>query len=576
VLLVLVLSCALLNTFFLPHQHHLAFGFNDYARAALWIFLSTACVLIEWALVIRYFRHAGRDKYLYAAIVVSPIALLYFWDPQLSHPPLLVPVGIVLVTQLCMFWCLSANPVFLAVCTRWRAGLCACLLVYTIAFLGIAIWQYHHVSNFNPKDFAIYNQTFWNTLHGRVFQNTAYGSNFACHNSPFFFLLVPLYALVPHPVSLFAIRTVLLALSAVPFALIIRRIISQEQAMLPIILAYLAYPYLISQNLIAPHEVTFAPFFVLFTYYWYQVKRFWWFIACLVITVSIKEHVSLIAIMFGIHAFVTKRSGRWVMTPVILGIVWGICSVWVIDHFQRVYHPHVYSAWAIEDIKRRFVLGDGNAVHAVVAGLSGSNIGKWYVVREGAVLLACVGGFLPLLSLDILLGMPELLIALLSSGPAMLSVPWHYMILFSCFLLISAVQGIRKLSEWPKIRARFPSRGTLQTVLAIGILSSTLMHLQTWVGLVRVEKTGAYVRAVQQALAAVPKEAFITVPRAVAPLVSSRERYTIVGEAWGGYGEYLLLDEDDESSALSKGRGMNTYRTVFDASGITLLKRTPG
>ncbi|MCM8789826.1 MAG: DUF2079 domain-containing protein [Candidatus Omnitrophica bacterium] len=226
---------------------------------------------------------------------------------------------------------------------------------YLIFFLITALRQYNLFSNFNPKDFAIYNQTFWNTIHGRIFQNTTYGSNFSCHNSPFFFLLVPFYYLFPHPLTLQYIKTILLLSSLIPFYLIIRQIITSECAILALMLTFLLFPFLISQNFVAPHEITYAPFFALFTYYFYQRRKFCLYILFLLITLFIKEHLALVAIMFGIHALWNRRNLRWIIFPIAVGIIWGLFSLWVINYFQKIYNSHIDAAWFIVDLKRRFL-----------------------------------------------------------------------------------------------------------------------------------------------------------------------------------------------------------------------------
>lgn len=152
--------------------------------------------------------------------------------------------------------------------------------LYAVFWIIVGISRLETFSFFNPKDFATYNQTFWNTLHGRWFQNTTYGSNFACHNAPFYFLLLPFYALFPTAATLIVLRDILLALSVIPFYAIVREIFPNPNekpsaiSHLLLIFIYLFNPYIAGINLMPPHEPTFAPFFIFSTYYFFRTRQF--------------------------------------------------------------------------------------------------------------------------------------------------------------------------------------------------------------------------------------------------------------------------------------------------------------
>ena len=93
--------------------------------------------------------------------------------------------------------------------------------------------------------------------------------------------------------------------------------------------------------------------------------------------------------------------------------------------------------------------------------------------------------------------------------------------------------------------------------------------MYTWISLSGIRKPKEYVTIVKKALAYVPHDAFITVPRAVAPAVSSRKNYNILDEAGGAYGDYILMD-------LPKGEiRIDGYQELFNNKGIILFKRKP-
>lgn len=572
---ILFLGLVIVDVFF-PQKNFLLFGRKDYIEAAFFIFLSITVVIAEWAVIIRCFKTAEKNRFFYTAIVLFPIMFLFFGNSHLpQRQPVIIQVGIILLTQFCFLLVLSENEKFFSFLSRPEKALFLLCGLYVMIFAVLAIRQYNYFSNFNPKDLAIYNQTFWNTIHGRIFQNSAYGSNFACHNSPFFFLLVPFYYFFPHPVTLLFLKTILLALSVVPLYFIIRGIINEKEVILPLVCAYLFYPHLISQNFTPAHEIAYAPFFLLSAFYFYQRKCFWFFAAFLLVSLFIKEHIALISVMFGVYALLEKRSKRWSITPMALGLFWGIFSLWIIGHFQGVYHSDIDAAWFIVDLKRRFLENEGNFAVSFVTAFFSSNIWQWYTLKYVFLFFSCLGIFLPFLSLEILIGAPELLLALLSNRSVMLSVPWHYTIAFSCFIFISAITGVKRISEWMSLKRFLISPASIRILLSITLFSLTLMQSYVWIDLSRIKMTKDEAAVIKKALAYVPEGAFITVPRAVAVFISSRKKYTLLEESRGDYGDYVLIDQRSAVTQFPQSEKIESYEQLFNNSGIILFKRKP-
>ena len=90
-------------------------------------------------------------------------------------------------------------------------------LVATILFGALALlrhWTFHSTAS----DLAVFDQVMWNTVHGRFMESTISlarcepHSFFGDHFSPALLLLVPPYALFPHPETLIVAQTISLAL----------------------------------------------------------------------------------------------------------------------------------------------------------------------------------------------------------------------------------------------------------------------------------------------------------------------------------------------------------------------------
>lgn len=289
----------------------------------------------------------------------------------------------------------------------------------------------------------------------------------------------------------------------------------------------------------------------------------------LVLSVSIKEHLSLIALMFGLYSLFSKKSLKWILTPISLGIIWGIFSLAIISHFQKVYQSHPDAAWFLPFLKTRFLSQEGNALSSIISGLSHSNMSSWYNLKFLFLLFLPLGIIVPLLSPVSLLGLPELIINLISDRPAMLSPLRHYNIIVCCFLLIGTIEGVKRISDFKWIKNLKIETNLLRILLSVFIFSSALIHSYLWLGLTEYPGDTAYIKNVKSAISLIPEDAFITVPGNIAVHISNRERYSLIGEE--KYGDYILIDKN--TSYLLQRKGIiDNYTQIFNRAGVAVLK----
>jgi uncharacterized membrane protein len=330
-------------------------------------------------------------------------------------------------------------------------------------------------------------------------------------------------------------------------------------AAIPLTFAFLFYPYIVSQNLTPPHEMGYAPFFILFAYYFFRQNKFLAFMLFLIISVCVKEHLSLVALMFGVFSLFNKKGLKWILAPSLLGIFWAIFSLLIILRCQKVYQSPVYSSWFWLYLKSTFSDHHGNALTSLVALVSSSNIGSWYRLKSIFLLFTPLGVIPPLLSPIGLLGLPEFLIAILSDRPALLDPLRHYCVVASCFLSIAAIDGIKRISRF-------------KLLISVFILAATLMHSYLWIPCTQYTKNKNYIETVNEALSIIPKNAFVTAPANIAVQISNREKYSLVGE--GGYGDYIILDKNN-LSLISDTSTSSNYNQIFNKEGIVVLKKSP-
>ncbi len=114
-------------------------------------------------------------------------------------------------------------------------------------------------------DLGIYEQALWTTAHGRVFyeapdfESSGTGSFLQVHSAFVLYALVPLYALLPSPLTLFAVQAALVASAAYPLFLFARDATGASRYALATGLLYLAWAPLVSATLYDFHVEAFLP-----------------------------------------------------------------------------------------------------------------------------------------------------------------------------------------------------------------------------------------------------------------------------------------------------------------------------
>lgn len=506
-------------------------------------------------------------------IILLPIVLLSLWPAQETSLPILIPIIIVITTQIIFYKILfsAESPSVSFKPHQEKIRLLIIVVLYFSIFSYFAVQKFNSLVFFNPKDFGLFNQTFWNTIHGRFFLNSTYGSHFACHNSLFYLFLLPFYYLFSYLITLSILKTLLLALSAIPFYLIAKSILKQT-GVLPMVITFLLFPFIAGQNFTPAHEEGFAPFFILFAFYFFRTNKFMPFLFFLLVVVSIKESLALTAVMFGCYAFLKKKGVAWIVYPIIIGIIWIVLSLAIINHYQNLYHPHSDSAWFFVYLKNIFLTQNKNGpLTAITRLLYNSNMLHWQPLKSMFLLILPLGILPPLLSSVSLLGSGELILNLLSCNGRIFSPVWHYNIALACFLLIGTMEGLRKISIFAYNKGFLKTgQQKIQLLLSVSVLSCTLIHSYTWIGLGKYKKDTKYINEVKQALSFVPANASISAPANIVPIISGREKYSILG--FDSDEDYVLIDKSSRERP-AKINIASDYNEIFHGEPIILYKR---
>jgi len=220
------------------------------------------------------------------------------------------------------------------------------IIFYVIVFSLICLFKYSQFG-YNGLDLAIYNQVFFNSVHGHLFGFTIHPQSYlGDHFELFILALLPFYYLWQSPIALLILQTIALAVCAWPIFLIAKKFLTRGWALLVAGL-WLLNPFTQNINLFEFHLLPFALIFLFFALYFYLENKFRPFIVFILLSLLVREDVSLVAAMFGILALAEKRSFKWILWPIVLGAGWFYLAIKIISYFTPagVYKFQYYYNW---------------------------------------------------------------------------------------------------------------------------------------------------------------------------------------------------------------------------------------
>ena len=218
----------------------------------------------------------------------------------------------------------------------WNKILYASVFLYAglLATLSCYLYKHYFIGLGDTGDLL---QGIWSGSQGKFFlvSSMEYPTHFAYHNYAILFALAPFYKILPTPLSLYCLRSLLLALCGIVLYRFSRKDIPEAFSFL------LAFCLLTAPLFIGMHveEVIMEPFtmvFIILAFYYFEKENFLKFILFFLLALTPKEDMSLNLAFFGIYSLIRKRSKRWICAPLVLSLAWFLLSeLVIIPHFSQ-------------------------------------------------------------------------------------------------------------------------------------------------------------------------------------------------------------------------------------------------
>jgi uncharacterized membrane protein len=352
---------------------------------------------------------------------------------------------------------------------------------------------------------------------------------------------------------------------------------------------YLLYPPLHGSNLYDFHYPPLAPFFLWFTFYFVLARRTVLTIIFAIVTLSVREDVSIGLVVFGLFLMVTNRRARAGLLLAAVGAAYFVAMKLVIMPLQRGGHEAFIHQYA------GLVPDGSHGFSGVMKSVIGNPVFTLGVLLDRDKLVYLLEILLPLAffplrrPIGLLCCVPGFLFTLLSTGYRPLyQISFQYTAHWTAYLFIALIANLAWLDReaarrgpagaaWKRAWIVAISLGVLVTSYQLGAI---LQHNATrgGFGVYHFGTTSEDVerrRTLRELIAMVPKTAKIVSSETIVPQVSNRAfSYTLrMGIADADYLLFNIPPGGDERTKVLEVLPNGTFGVVAERGQFVLAKR---
>lgn len=438
--------------------------------------------------------------------------------------PHLLPLGLAVICLVADKFVASTTSADAWISLHHRAAtvLTGFVVLYGVASTALAIVKLHDFG-YVGQDVGYFMQCLYTGLHGELFASNQYhdllytrtvSSDFAGHNQPILFLLLPIYWIYPHAETLFIFRNLCLAVSAYP-AYQLARYRLQPFPALAVTIAFLLAPSVLFQCIYDYAPLSLAALPLLFALLFYERCQFVPYVASLLLCLFIREDLTLVVLGLGFVALVTRRERKWFALPAVIGLCWSWFTwCFLLPHFQHG------SVSAVESCFSYLGSSPGSMLRTMLFHP------QLFITHKAIVytkqLLTPFGVALPFFSPVSLAALPFYLINVLGDPGCNSAIVFrHYSLIPSILLLPGVILSLRWITVARQKFECFRVGTAALAVLLASLGTTTLSIGPTELGWWR---SSPWHREARQVAAQLPSSAAVAVPRYMLPFTADRER----------------------------------------------------
>ncbi len=399
-------------------------------------------------------------------------------------------------------------------------------------------------------------------------------SHFAVHLSPIFYVLLPFYYLFPSPLTLQIGQAVILMLGVIPVYLLARQYRYSGKTTALLCLLYTFYPALTTGCFYDIHENCFLPFFLLWTFYFFESRKFPLMYLSGLCVLMVKEDAAVFLLIFAAYLFLSRRNRLHGVILAAMAVGYFLLAIRYLNEHgdgllasDRFYNLMYNEEDGVFGIVKTALINPGYLVTQLFKSDNGTAWNKlWFFLQ---MLLPV--GFVPFVTKKASrwLLISPILINLLTNYPYLHDTGFQYQFGVCAFLVYALLLNLKDLHiSVQRPLLTLAAASTLCLYLFSGV--STLSMYQSN----REENRETYQR-MEEILATVPEDASVSASAFLVPHLAQRNEIYEVGYHQNKTDiDYVVLDlRYDDYRQYYYYYDIRQYETILWEDGLIAVMR---
>ncbi len=446
---------------------------------------------------------------------------------------------------------------------KW--GVAAVMFAAFVLLVGsTAIARYKSFTAPN-YDFGIFCQMFYNMRRSlqpfTTSERDMLLSHFAIHISPVFYVLLPLYALFPSPVTLELVQPLILGSAVLPAMLLAKHYRLSNARAVAVCFLTLFHPALVSGTNYDLHENCFLYPLLLWVFYFFETERYVLLALFSLLTLTVKEDAAVYLVFFALFALLSRGKPK---TAALLGggaVQYFLIAVFLLTKYGNGvmsgrYENFLPQGGSLFDVIKNVLAAPGYVFTQLLVDKQGGYAAKpLFLLQMFAPL-----GFLPFAVKKVsrlLLILPMVLVNLMTVYPYQYDIGFQYHFGVLAFLLYLSVMN---LGEMPRPTAKKflgVSAAVTALLFAVAAFPRSAYYFNKYFG-----HLDDYA-VMNEALAEIPDDASVVCSTYLLPHLCERDE---IYEDW-----YHQTDKNEDADyvILDMRYNYREYRDKYEALGYT-------
>ena len=544
-----------------------ASGIAAAAETSIFVFL--AIFLLDLALVSLFgflFRRRPRADLVILTVAFSCYALLTILKAESWYYGL----GMAALAALLAYYALGRGALTLKkpVSSLRKWGIAALMFaVFTALVGGVAILRYKSFAAPN-YDFGIFCQMFYNMRRSlqpfTTSERDMLLSHFAIHLSPVFYVILPLYALFPSPVTLELVQPLILGSAVLPVMLLAKRYgLSHVRTLLVCFIA-LFHPAVVSGTNYDLHENCFLFPLLLWVFYFFETDRYVLLAVFSVLTLTVKEDAAVYLVFFALYVLMSRGRPKTAAAIALGALAWFFAAVFLLTKYgngimANRYENFLPNGGSLPDVIKNVLAAPGFVFTQLFVDKEGNYAAKLLFLLQ----LLTPLGFLPFAVKKVsrlLLLLPMVLVNLMTLYPYQYDIGFQYHFGTLAFLVYLSVMNLADLPGPTAKKFLAASAAVTAVLFAVAALPRTDYYIAKY----RAHRDDYAV--MNEALESIPDDASVICSTFLLPHLCQRDE--IYEDWYHQTGE----DEDADYVILDLRYDYSEYFDKYKALGYTDIR----